>query len=145
MGEPQSDSLPPDDERGYYQLYRQRIDREDDLVHQRVTWLLTGQSILFAAWGMSAKQGGTPPAASTAVLVAVGLAVCVVLYPGILAALVAIEGFRREYEAGCRGRKLHPALPKLVGGSRAHWCGLVAPLALPPLAAVGWLLIWAFR
>jgi hypothetical protein len=92
---------------------------------------------------VSVKSGGPPPA-DTKVLAAVGIAACVVVYPGIIAAIVAIERFRRAYVAGYPGGTPHPGLPKLVGGSWTHWCGLVAPVALPPLAAVGWGLIWMF-
>ena len=42
MGESQSDGFPSEPERGYYKLYQERIAGEDGLIHQRVSWLLTG-------------------------------------------------------------------------------------------------------
>ena len=36
-----------------YDRYCRQIDKEDDLINQRINWLLVSQSILFAALGIS--------------------------------------------------------------------------------------------
>lgn len=41
-----------------YGRYCRQIDNEDGLVNQRINWLLSSQSILFAALGLTGK--GTP-------------------------------------------------------------------------------------
>jgi hypothetical protein len=55
--------LDPDFERKF-KVYRDYIQHEDDLLHQRSSWNLTVQGFLFAAYGVllqqSLKEGATP-------------------------------------------------------------------------------------
>ena len=39
-----------------YERYCRQIDKEDELIDRRVNWLLTSQSILFAAVGLSGNE-----------------------------------------------------------------------------------------
>jgi hypothetical protein len=95
----QACASPSSEEREHYRAYRERIAAEDLLVYHRLSWLLVSQSILFGVWATAFfRTGGrviTP--GGTAALAWVGLATCVVITAGILAAVFAIETFRRAY------------------------------------------------
>ena len=41
----------------FYQLTRSHIEHEDELLHQRLTWLFAIQAFLFTAYGFSLNPG----------------------------------------------------------------------------------------
>src|SRR5947209_14424468 len=98
---PSPDDYPDERERAFYQLYRDRIANENLLVYHRLSWLLVAQSTMFSVWAIAFSRPETNRAswAGTAVLAGLGLASGAVVYLGVLAALRAVEEFRREYEA----------------------------------------------
>ncbi len=66
----------------------ERVRREHDLINHRLSWLLTSQSALVVAYGFSSPAGHTPNQIREYIPY-VGLALCVTIYLGILAALAA--------------------------------------------------------
>ncbi len=144
MNGDQGGSPPSPDERDYYRLYRERIAAEDLLVFHRLSWLLVSQSILFGVWATAFFRQGeraiTP--GGTAALAGVGLVTCLVIAAGILAAVCAIEVFRRAYRDHYPGGgRPNAALPPLVASTWTYLCGLFVPLCLPVLFIGGWIVV----
>lgn len=74
---------------------RERWKHEDELIHQRMSWLLGTQSVLFAAYGLAlqAAQGASgrqDPGQLLGVLPLVGIAVAISTGLGVLAARAAM-------------------------------------------------------
>jgi hypothetical protein len=111
-----------------YKICRGNIEHEDDLINHRLSWLVLAQSFLFAAC-ISAKQ--TP-----CVVRAVGIAICVATYISIIAAIWSIRCLRRHYSG-----EIPAGYPPLVGAKPLHGLGLFAPIIIPPIFILGWLLL----
>ena len=43
----------------FYERVRAKIEHEDDLVHQRITWMITLHGLLFTAYGFSLAAEAT--------------------------------------------------------------------------------------
>jgi hypothetical protein len=140
---PSPDDYPDERERAFYQLYRDRIANENLLVYHRLSWLLVAESTLFSVWAIAFSRGERHgmDQAGPAVLAALGLAVCVVVYAGVFAALRAIDEFKAEYEAKHPTGRPHPRLPRIVGDPRTFRLGRLVPLCLPPLFMAGWVFV----
>ncbi len=130
---------PDEQQRAFYQLYRDRIANENLLVYHRVSWLLVAESTLFSVWAIAFSRNERH-GAGPAVLAALGLAVCAVVYVGVFAALRAIDEFKAEYEAKHPGTP-HPRLPRIVGDPRTFRLGRLVPLCLPPVFMAGWVFV----
>jgi hypothetical protein len=79
--------------------------------------------------------------AGTAVLAGLGLATCVVVYLRVLAALLAAEELRVEYESRHPADRPHGALPRIVGDPRTYRRDRLVPLCLPLVFMVGWVCV----
>jgi hypothetical protein len=78
----------------------------------------------------------------TRALAGAGLAICLVISAGTVAAVCAIEEFRRAYYKHYPGGgRPNTALPPLVASTWTHVCGLLVPLCLPLLFIVGWIVV----
>lgn len=136
----------------FYEMIRDRIEHEDGLIVQRLSWLVGSQSFLFTAFAIVlngiANASGLGPSvrlkALYSLLPLVGILSNALIYAGILAALRAMTWLRASFEA--RG-KSEAALgaPPLMTPSFIRTPGLAAPILLPLLfiAAWSWLLIQA--
>ena len=131
-----------------YQLFRSRIEHEDNLIIQRLSLLVASQSFLFTAYaittnglsGLEIKTGGHFLEQAELLFrliptVAIGLAL--LIYIGILAALRAIRQIRRLYQA----RPISPEVPPLQTAATTRLLGLSAPLLLPLLFVSVWLVL----
>jgi hypothetical protein len=131
-----------------YRLCRGRIEHEDNLIVQRLAWLVAAQSFLFTAYAITTNALTTvdPKAAGKfldhAVLVfrlipTVAICNAVLIYISILAALRAIREIRRLYLS-----KPVPAdLPPIQTSATTRLLGLSAPLLLPVLFISVWLVL----
>jgi hypothetical protein len=81
------------------------------------------------------------PGNSGLLQVSLGLASCLVIYAGVVAAAWSIEALRRAYGQSLPSGQQDPGLPPLVGSLWAYLCGLLVPLCLPLLFVVGWLVV----
>src|SRR5881628_2698690 len=79
----------------YYQLIRQRIEHEDNLIVQRLSWLVASQSFLFTAYAivLNGLTGSPPPAAGalmhqqmrlSRLIPLAGILTCALIYVGIV-------------------------------------------------------------
>jgi hypothetical protein len=131
-----------------YRLFRGRIEHEDNLIIQRLSWLVASQSFLFSAYAIT-TNGLTsldPKAAGRfleqaellfRLIPTVAISVALLIYISILAALRAIRQIRRLYQA----KSLSPELPPIQTAATTRLLGLSAPLLLPLLFVSVWLVL----
>ena len=131
-----------------YQLFRNRIEHEDNLVMQRLSWLMASQSFLFTAFAIVTNGlSGLPSSGGntfvgrlqtlTEIIPVVALVNSLLIFVSILAALKAITELRREY---LRQPELLKTLP-LQTSRVARAAGLSAPVLLPLLFFAVWLFL----
>lgn len=132
---------------GRYSLFRARIDHEDDLIVQRLSWLVASQSFLFTAYaivlnGLASPTGGPVLGQQQRLLHLIPLVGCAtagLIYVTILAAVVAIRRLRRGYAT----LAANEPLPEIQTRAAIRLCGLTAPLVLPLVYLAVWIVLWA--
>jgi len=131
-----------------YRIFRDRIEHEDNLIVQRLSWLVASQAFLFTAYAITTngltsidlKAAGryTEQAALLFRLIpTVAISVAVLIDISILAALRAIRQMRRLY----RMREISPDVPPIQTAASTRLLGLSAPLLLPLLFVSVWLVL----
>jgi hypothetical protein len=132
----------------WYRLFRNRIEHEDNLIIQRLSWLVASQAFLFSAYaittsGLSSRAGQPGSSFQDQALLlfrlipVVAICIAVLIYISILAALKGIRELRRLYEA----KGLRHEGPPIQTSKTARLLGLAAPLVLPVLFVAVWLLL----
>ena len=129
-----------------YQIFRNRIEHEDNLIMQRLSWLMASQSFLFTAYAIVTNGMTTSPATGgnmfvnhlltlSRIIPVVALLNSLLIAISILAALKAIRELRNAYR-----KQPEPleAIP-LQTSKSARMLGLSAPVLLPPLFLAVWL------
>jgi len=131
-----------------YRLFRGRIEHEDGLIIQRLSWLVASQSFLFSAYAIT-TNGLTNLDAKLAsrfaeqagllfrLIPTVAICVALLIYISILAALRAIRQIRRIYQS----KSLPADLPPIQTAATTRLLGLSAPLLLPVLFVSVWLVL----
>jgi hypothetical protein len=131
-----------------YRIFRSRIEHEDDLIIQRLSWLVASQSFLFTAYAITTNSLTSLDPKSAArfleqsellfrLIPTVAICVALLIYISILAALRAIRQIRRLYHA----KSLPPELPPIQTSATTRLLGLSAPLLLPLLFVSVWLVL----
>lgn len=131
-----------------YRLFRSRIEHEDNLIIQRLSWLVASQSFLFTAYAITTNglSGADPkltgPYLEQAALLfrlipTVAICVALLISIGILAALRAIRQMRKLYQS----KFVPPDVPPIQTSATTRLLGLSAPLLLPLLFVSVWLVL----
>lgn len=134
-----------------YELIRHRIEHEDNLIVQRLSWLVGSQAFLYTAYAIILNGLATLPPNATPrfvehekflfkLLPLVSIGTCVLIYIGILAAVKAMAGLRATYRASIGADAA--LLPTIQVDRTLRRFGLSAPLLLPPLFAAVWFVLW---
>ena len=134
----------------YYLLFRNRIEHEDNLIMQRLSWLVASQSFLFTAYAIALNGLISVPATATGPLVrleklllqlvpVVAVLTCSLIYASIIAAVKAIRALRESYRSPFVETKV---LPDVMAATPIRRLGLSAPLLLPLVFTVVWLVLW---
>jgi len=143
---------PPLNPLQYYQLLRDRIEHEDNLVIQRLSWMVASQSFLFTAYAIVLNglnslppSPAPPPFINQQMLVfrvvpVVGILTCVLIYVSILAAVKSMARLRNMYHS--RFGSEDKDLPAVQSKAALRLLGSAAPLLLPPIFTVVWLFLW---
>ena len=116
----------------YYNLIRQRIEHEDNLIVQRLSWLVASQSFLFTAYAIVLNGLTTPPQPATETVIhqqmrlsrlipLTAMMSCALIYVGIAAAVKAIADLRRSYRSRFPSNGTEPASGE-GGGLRPRCC-----------------------
>jgi hypothetical protein len=117
---------------------RERLDREDELLHHRTTWVVGSQAFLLNAYGNclvgSAMEAQNPRARSLEFLMHLlpwtGVSSLVALYLGVFAALLTMRRLRRGAGEG--------VVPLRMAGT-------VGPLLVPAVFLATWILLMVER
>lgn len=129
-----------------YQVFRSRIEHEDNLIMQRLSWLMASQSFLFTAYAIVTNGLSNGPAAGGNVFIGhldtlarivpiVALLNSLLIALSILGALKAIRELRDKYRRQGEFLEIIP----LQTSRPARSLGLSAPILLPPLFIAVWL------
>jgi hypothetical protein len=112
-----------------------RLKFEHDLLNQRITWLLSSQTILFAAYGFTVSAKDPLATNFQKVIAGSGAIAAALMFIGILAGVHAKRAVWRDY------KDYHE--PRQPWGVRtgATWAGLVPDIFLPVLFVVAWLIV----
>lgn len=130
-----------------YQIFRSRIEHEDNLVTQRLSWLMASQSFLFTAYavvssnlGGSAIDSRTPFAKHLSVLASIIPTVAILnsllILVGIVAAMKAIGELRCRYEKITERLGILPL--------QTSWTVRVSAFAAPVLLPLVFTAVWLF-
>lgn len=136
----------------YYNLVRERIEHEDNLIVQRLTWLVGSQSFLFTAYAIASNGLMSQPVQPVSVhfgeqlellfqlIPIVAMLTCVLIYISILAAVITTAKLRRGYRS--RFGPEEDSLPPIMTAAPTRLFGLVAPLFLPLMFTGIWFILW---
>jgi hypothetical protein len=126
----------------------ERIDRENDLIAQRTTWMMASQTFLLSAYGVCVvgtnNEELNPHAGSLELLIAIlpwaAVASLLLLYVTVASGIFAMARLRRSLRLDDEWYRL------LVHGDLLpRVAGLAAPLLLPAVFLVTWGFIIRFR
>jgi len=131
-----------------YQIFRNRIEHEDNLIMQRLSWLMASQSFLFTAYAIVTNGMTAAPGIGGNVFIhhlstlariipIVALLNSLLILISILAALKAI----RELRDGYRKQPEILGVIPLQTSRTARTLGLSAPVLLPLLFLTVWLFL----
>ena len=143
----------------FFELTRAQVEHEDSLIHYRVTWLLTLQGFLFAAYGLSlgaestlrAIKGNHPEENIDPYLLAIshariGFAMMSFLSSIALLIGIAAAAYSILYLARCWDKRTvtaKDAYPQVIGATFpgfGPFAGLIPTYILPLLSSFVW--IW---
>ncbi len=124
----------------YYRLVRERLEHEDELIVQRLSWLVASQSFLFTAYavtlnGLQGPRGGVFADQLMhlyRLIPAVGVLSCSLIYTGIIAAVIAVHLLRRAFDARIKD-EASLGVPPIQTARPLRLLGQAAPLSLPLL------------
>ncbi len=113
-------------------FYRKWMEHEDSLIDKRMGWLLTSQSILFAAYAivLAQKESEMPPSLNVLKIIPlIALVSGVSIFVSIVAALTVWRWIRRKF----------PKDDTLTGPHVTHFLGLQSYVILPSIFISAWL------
>jgi hypothetical protein len=116
--------------------YSRRLEFEHELINRRVTWLLTSQSILFAAYGVVMQHSNQQGAAQLLKSMAtIGPLICGSVLLGIVAAFLAkYRAWRRFKGDGHEGEPFGVE-------TWITYLGFAPEIALPYMFAIAWTIL----
>jgi hypothetical protein len=121
-----------------YETVRAQLVHEDNLINHRLSWLMTSQAFLFAAFALQYTGNGNRPRPYVFDLIPyVALISAVVIYASVAAAVGALENLRHSY-AITENAKTNM---EMVGNQYTMMAGLVTPLLLPVVMVCIWTLL----
>jgi hypothetical protein len=134
----------------YYGIIRGQIEHEDNLVGQRLSWFVGAQAFLFTAYAITVGNAGRSPEPwvydRTKLLLflipVTSILTCVLIYMTVIAGLIAIAHLRRLYKTFADHSET-TGLPPVQGFRRTQLLGQAAPLFVPVVFFVVWLILLA--
>ncbi len=142
------------DDAEFYRLIRARLEHEDGLTVNRLSWLVASQAFLFTAYAITLNglaAGPTGPLAGRQAMLCrliplLGVASTGLIYTGLVASGRAIEWLRATFHARVAD-ETRLGLPPVHAPARIVGLGQLAPRLLPLVFLLVWvaLLIWGGR
>jgi hypothetical protein len=118
-----------------YKEFWDRLKFEHELLNQRITWLLTSQTILFAAYGFTLTKDSILAMNFQTVIAASGMTAAILMLIGILAGLHAKRAVWRDYQEDYNPRQ------KWGVRTGATWAGLVPDVCTPVVFVGAWMAV----
>jgi hypothetical protein len=138
------DSLTPLD---WYRAIRDQIQHEDNLIVQRLAWLMAAQSFFFTGNAIIANGTPTPRNQLLAkqqdllfnIIPAVACLSDLLIYASVIAGILALHRLRHTYS-----QHVAPGdfIPAIQGSGLTRWLGIASPLLLPVVFLTAWLWLW---
>jgi hypothetical protein len=140
--------LPPLD---YYNVVRARIEHEDNLIVQRLSWLVASQSFFFTAYAIVTNGLATQPQSIRShfmeqlellfrLIPIVAALTCILIYISILAAVVSMNRLRNSYHS--RFAEDEKGMPPIMTRPPIRLFGHSAAVLLPLIFIAVWLVLW---
>jgi hypothetical protein len=132
-----------------YNLLRGQLHHEDNLITQRLSWLMGSQAFLFTAYAIVLNGPERPKNALIGslqdyllgTLPAVGLLSAALIYVSIIAGVLAMFNIHQFARNLCDGAAA--GFPPLRGRKLERYMGFASPFLLPPIFITVWLLLWS--
>lgn len=126
------------DSRELYKLYASRIDRQDNLINQRLGWMLTSQGFMFAAVGVMLNSTNQILQNLAKIVTYVGISVSIIGFMGAFGAWLAIHELIKSETV----KKDMKDFPRLIGGKTASFFGFTPAICIPIVLFFAWLNIY---
>ena len=137
----------------YYNLIRSRIEHEDNLVVQRLSWLVASQSFLFTAYAIVTNGLATQPVLQPGgarflaqlqrlyqLIPVVGTLTSILIYVSILAAVASMRRLRNSYRS--RFPDDEKGIPSIMTHAPIRLFGDTAAVILPLVFITIWFALW---
>jgi hypothetical protein len=132
-----------------YTILRGQLQHEDNLITQRLSWLMGSQAFLFTAYAIVLNGPERPKTALIGslqdyllgTLPAVGLLSAALIYVSIIAGALAMFSLYRSAGNLCGDGAA--GFPPLGGRKLERYMGFASPFLLPPIFITVWLLLWS--
>ncbi|HEY9667321.1 MAG TPA: hypothetical protein V6C91_10985 [Coleofasciculaceae cyanobacterium] len=145
---PETITLPkPTSSAELYRIIRERIDYEENLLNQRVIWLIFSQSFLVSAYAIMLNSPPEPKSPMYGelqssliwLLPILSLILSIIVYLSVISALYHITQLRKSFETYPKDETIDH-FPAMNDTSFIRWLGALPPI-LVPLLFIG---AWAF-
>ncbi len=136
----------------YYNVVRARIEHEDNLVVQRLSWLVASQSFLFTAYAIVTNGLASQPPLPSCIhfsaqlqllyqlIPVVGTLTSALIYISILAAVASMRHLRNSYHS--RFAEDEKGMPSIMTRPPIRLFGHSAAVLLPLVFITIWLVLW---
>ena len=134
------------DDVAYYNQIRSRLEHEDGLIVNRLSWLMASQSFLFTAYAIVLNGLATPSGGAIVerqhglirLLPLVGILSTGLIYAGLLAAIQAMGWLLGQFRERIPDEAVL-GLPPIHTLGRIRVRGLAAPALLPVVFLIVWI------
>ena len=133
-----------------YELVDQEVHREHSLISHRMTWYVTSQSFLMAAFAVSSSQNHSFKWLSTLFLPILGILTSLITLGSLIAALVAMSEFKEQkkhiLDISLQLQRITPFKDRFLLGKRRwiHVLGMTPPVLIPMIFLFSWMIILLF-
>jgi len=126
-------------QKDFYEYTIRQIEREQGLVNNRLSWMLTFQGFLFAAIALSTNQDAEPAirAVFRNVIPAIGIAVALLALVGVHAAALSSN----EIKVKWRKRDGFEQYPPTFGTRTISILGRITSYGIPISVVLAWVLL----
>jgi hypothetical protein len=130
----------------YYQIIRSQIEHEDNLINQRLSWFVAAQAFLFSAYAIllnapaqvRLQRFATQQEILLSLIPLVAIAVSILIYITVIAALLAMANLRRLLKNHMEDSAL---LPPVQGYRQTFLLGQATPILIPFVFMSSWIVL----
>jgi hypothetical protein len=145
MSIPAANLLSPAD---WYRTIRDQIQHEDNLIVQRLSWLMAAQSFFFTGYAIIANaspQARSPLLAKQQdllfnIIPAVACISDILIFCSVIAGVLALGRLRRAYAAHVNAVG---GFPEIHASRLIRALGMGSPILLPLVFLIAWLILWS--